>query len=456
MTSITNEPHVAVLAFPFGTHAAPLLTVIRCLSKAAPNVHFSFFNTAESNTMIFSNSNNDAVKAYNVSDGVPDKYVFTGKHQENIELFMKAAPENFWKGIEAAVAETGRKVSCLVTDGFFWFAAEMAEEMGVPWVPFWAGGPHSLSTHVLTDFIRDKVGAGGIGGREEEPLTFIPGMSKLRLRDLPEGILAGNLNSIFSTMLHKMGKMLPQATAVFINFFEELDPTLTNDLNSKFKKFLNVGPFNLLSLSPPPSTPDANNCLSWLNDQKAESVAYISFGRVATPPPTEILAIADALEASGVAFLWSLKDHSKVHLPKGFLDKTRASGMVVPWAPQLQILAHGAVGVFVTHCGWNSVLESIGGGVPMICRPFFGDHKVNTRMVEAVWEIGIKIDGEMFTKNGLISSLDLVLSQEKGKKMRGHIRGLKGLAEKAVGPQGSSTKNLKTLLSLVSRPKDIA
>jgi len=87
--------------------------------------------------------------------------VFAGKPQEHIELFMKSAPNSFKKAMEVAVSETGRKVSCLVSDAFFWFAGEMAEEIGVVWLPFWTAGPTSLSAHVYTDLIRDTSGVGG-------------------------------------------------------------------------------------------------------------------------------------------------------------------------------------------------------------------------------------------------------------------------------------------------------
>lgn len=265
----------------------------------------------------------------------------------------------------------------------------------------------------------------------------------------------GNLDSIFSRMLHQMGQALPRAASVFINSFEELDPTITQDLKSnKLKKFLSVGPSNLAT--PPPPAPDVDGCISWLEKQKGGSVAYISFGSVAVPPPEELNAIAEGLERSGVPFIWALRETSRTHLPKGFVEertKKLQQGMVVSWAPQREILRHGSVGVFVTHCGWNSVLESIEGGVPMICRPFFGDQRLNGRMVQDVWEIGVGVDGGVFAADGVLKSLDLVLVQETGKRMRERVQALNQLAKQAVGPKGSSTDNFKTLLDEITRPK---
>ncbi|KAM7278262.1 hypothetical protein ACFE04_005396 [Oxalis oulophora] len=324
--------HVAVLAFPFSTHAAPLLTITHRLAVASPTTHFSFFNTSKSNTTILSSTLYDKLPNLNVHDvwdGVPEGYVFVGKHQEDIELFMNAAVGSFREGIQAAEAETGRKVSCLVTDGFFWFGAEMAEEMqGVDWLPFWTGGPNSLSIHVYTDLIRTIVGVGGkLSGREDECINFIPGMNQVRVRDLPEGVVFGNLDSLFSRMLHQTGQVLHKSAAVFVNSFEEFNPSITKDLKSKFKKFLNIGPFILTS--PPPSQIDKFHCLPFLDVQSPASVAYISFGTVTTPPEVELVAIAEALESSKVPFIWSLKETLVSKLPNGFLANTKSHGTVL-------------------------------------------------------------------------------------------------------------------------------
>lgn len=282
----------------------------------------------------------------------------------------------------------------------------------------------------------------------EETLGFISGMEKIRVKDTPEGVVFGNLDSVFSKMLHQMGLALPRATAVFINSFEELDPTLTDNLRSEFKRYLNIGPLALLSSSTRETlVNDPHGCLAWMEKRSAASVAYISFGTVMSPPPGELAAIAEGLESSKVPFVWSLKN--MVHLPKGFLDRTREQGIVVPWAPQAELLKHEATGVFVTHCGWNSVLESVSGGVPMICRPFFGDQRLNGRAVEVVWEIGMTIINGVFTKDGFEECLERVLVQDDGKKMKRNAKKLKELAHEAVSSKGSSSENFRGLLDAV-------
>nr|QPF47162.1 UDP-glucose:flavonoid 3-o-glucosyltransferase [Clarkia gracilis subsp. sonomensis]QPF47163.1 UDP-glucose:flavonoid 3-o-glucosyltransferase [Clarkia gracilis subsp. sonomensis] len=450
-TAHHGQPHVAVLAFPFSTHAAPLLAATRRLAAASPTTLFSFFNTAVSNRSLgLSAGTHGNIRAYDISDGVPEGYVFAGKPQEEIELFMRAAPARFREGVEAAGVESGRRVRWLLTDAFFWFAAEMASEIEAPWVAFWTAGPTSLSAHIYTDLIRDNF-KGSLTAAEaqedETPLDFIPGMSKIRVRDLPEGILFGNLKSLFSDMLHRMGRALPSAAAVFLNSFEELDPAITDDLTSKLTTFLSIGPTNLLHKPPLPSDPDTDACLHWLDAQKPVSVVYVSFGSVTVPPRGELAALAEGLEVSGAPFLWSLKKSED--LPEGFVERTRRQGKVVPWAPQEAILSSAATGAFVTHCGWNSLLESVAGGVPMICRPFFGDQRINGRVVEGVLGIGVKLEGGVVSKEGLVRALGVVLLGEEGREMRKKMKLLREKAEWAVGAQGSSTRNFNQLVKLV-------
>ncbi|PKI70707.1 hypothetical protein CRG98_008940 [Punica granatum] len=363
-------PHVAVLAFPFSSHAASLLAVIRHLASAPPasTAVFSFFSTHKSNRSLFptppppttstitttattttttSSSSSSAfnmIKAYDVTDGVPEGYVLQGKPEEDIGLFMRAAPEGFRKAMEAAVADSGRRITCVVADAFFWFAEEIAAEQRVPWVAFWIGGPCSLAAHIYTDLLRSKLHVTyGIAGLGDERLNdFIPGA---------------------------------------------------------------------------PRVSDEYRCLLWLDSQKPApaSVAYIGFGTVKVPPRSELVAIAEALEASGV-----------------------------------DILSHGAVGAFVMHCGWSSLLEGIAGGVPMICRPFFADQGLNGRLIADVLGIGLMVEGGAITKEGLVRSLGMILNGDEGKRMRENVRHLRLQAGKALSPTGSSTGNFNKLLQIIT------
>ncbi|KAL4614976.1 hypothetical protein ACB092_07G091600 [Castanea dentata] len=453
MTKSSPHKHVAVLAFSFGSHALSLLTLVGKLAKAAPNVHFSFLNTQKSNHSLFSTAKPDEIlpniKAYDVADGIPAGHVLSPNPIEAVELFIKVSPQNFKRGLEVAVAETGKKISCLISDAFLTFAFEVAEDLHVPWIPIWLPFPCSLSAHVYTDLIRQRFASNKV---KDATLEFIPGLSQMRVSDLPEEVLSEQLEeSTFSHMLSQVGLVLPRASAVVLNFYEELNPPLLNrDFKTKLRNVLSVGLFTL-SL-PSQSDSDLTGCISWLDEQKERSVAYVSFGTVASPPQNELIALAEALEESGIPFLWSLKDNIKSLLPKGFVERTGMQGKIVPWTPQVKVLAHSSIAVFMTHCGSNSVSESVAYGVPLICRPFFGDHHMTGRMVEEVWGVGVKVEGGILTKSGLIKSLELILGHENGKEMRDKAQALKHTVQAAASPNGTAAKDFIHLVELISVP----
>ncbi|KAI3997446.1 hypothetical protein MKX01_008053 [Papaver californicum] len=460
-----NPNHVVVLAFPFGTHAVPLFNLVRRLAIQAPTLTFSFFSTSKSNQSVFRTSNNKStivpsnIKPYDVDDGVPKD--FTPRHPMDVfNLFIESMDENYRNRIHSVYGGDGgggemtmRMIKCFISDTFMYFGSDMADQLGVPLVSFWTAGACSLSTHYYTDLLRQSItlGPNGTEGREEECIDFIPGLSPLiRIGDLSEGVLFNCLEADgFSRMKHKMGLALPRAAAVTMNSFAELELPVLQDFKSKFQKCLTLGPLALTSHENPSHThDDPDGCLTWLDKQKSTSVAYISFGTVITLSPDELAALAEGLEESGVPFLWSLKHHLIGQLPNGFLERTSRRGFVVPWTPQQQVLGHDAVGVFVTHCGWNSVMESITAGVPMICCPVFGDQRINCRMVSEVWGIGIRIKDGVFMKEGMMECLDMIFSEEK---LREKVGALRGFAKHAVGPKGSSTKNFNTLAEIVCR-----
>ena len=452
IATTTENKHVAVFTFPSSGHVATLLNLVLKLSHATPHVTFSFFITPKFNQFLLSKPGIPAnVKIYAVSDGVPDGHTLSGRPEEEVNFFLQAGPQNLQKGIESAVSDTRRNITSIISDAFSASSLLVARELNVPWIALWVANPCSLSAHYYTDIIRQRHAKISVNGEKERNLSFIPGMSKFLIDDLPDDVTrGGDKKSHFLETLGSMGKILPQADAVLMNFYEELSPpSLLEDIKSKLQSVLHVG-FLSLALAPPPPETDNSGCLSWLDGHGSRSVAFVSFGTVMVPPPEELTAIAEALEASGIPFLWSLKENFQKFLPNEFLERTKEHGKVLPWVPQAQVLAHESVGVYITHCGLNSVSESIFNEVPMICRPLIGDNWINARMVEDEWEIGVRVENGVFSKNGLINGLKMVLIKEPGKKMRKKILELKKVLVDAAGPEGKAAKDFDSLVELIS------
>lgn len=157
--------------------------------------------------------------------------------------------------------------------------------------------------------------------------------------------------------------------------------------------------------------------------------------------------IAEALKrissSSSIRFLWVVKPNEESKLPSKFREKTEGSGIVVSWCPQLEVLAHPAVGCFVSHCGWNSTIEAISFGVPVVAMPQFLDQTTNAHFLEQVWEVGV-IPRE--DENGSIVSDEInrciaeVMQGNRGREIRKKAARFMALAMEAISEGGSSHK----------------
>ncbi|KAI6681892.1 hypothetical protein NL676_035773 [Syzygium grande] len=448
-----SEKHVAVCNFPLSSHPRTLAKLVCKLATTAPNVRFSFLSTAKSNDSVFPPPSRAAsmpsnLRVYDVGDGLPAGYHKAADDPRvEAELFLRAAPVNFLASVDIAVRDAGSKVSLLLTDGLVSLVAcEMAEKLHVPWVAFWTAAPYSLSMHVHAGLILElRQNAAD----EEKTLDTIPGLSVMRMTDLPEELVKAPDMSMISRMVHEVGNVLQRAAAVAIISYAEFDPEhLTADLKSKFSILLHLG-----CLTPSPPASDKTGCLTWLDSQGPQTVVYISFGSgtLTNPTPDEITALAAALESTRTPFLWSLNDQLKSQcLPGGFEERTSTHGRIVPWAPQREVLGHPACGAFVMQCGYNSVFESVAGGVPMICRPMAVDQMMTARAVEEVWGIGIGVEKRVITKSGMVKALEVVLRSEEGKEMRKKVGEFRQRLLVAVGPEGRAEADFKTLVELIS------
>lgn len=112
--------------------------------------------------------------------------------------------------------------------------------------------------------------------------------------------------------------------------------------------------------------PSRDACIEWLGQRAPRSVIYVSFGSMVELGAEQMEELVEGLRLSGYYFLWVVRPMEESKLPDGFLSE---KGLVVQWCPQLEVLADEVVGCFVTHCGWNSTLEALSLGVPMVGMP---------------------------------------------------------------------------------------
>ncbi|XP_031479012.1 anthocyanidin 3-O-glucosyltransferase 7-like [Nymphaea colorata] len=450
MRSVKQQvPHVALVAFPFASHPSCLLTLGRNLATVAEDVRFSFFTTAASmasmSVQIAACKDMANLTFHDVPDGLPEGFASSPQRpDETVELFMRSALD----GLRQALAAVP-PVSCLLSDSFLSFTQDLADELGVPRISFWTAAASSLTAHLYTHHIRETTNASGLNPDSNGAVAVdcIPGLPFLTLQDLPEGIISGRLDSLFSLLLEEVARTTPRSAAVIVNTFDAFESFSLPAIHNKIPACLFVGPLHLSTASA-----DRNGCLPFLDSHPPNSVVYVSFGTVADLllSKHELVALAEGLEFSRQPFLWSLKPERHADLPADFVDRVKGRGLVVPWAPQLLVIRHASTGVFLSHGGYNSLLENLVDGVPMIMRPFYGDQRVNSRLVERVLGTGLRLKGGTCTRESVVEAVRLVLDEGEGKGMREKVSQWKHKAHEAAGPTGSSSRNLKALVEMLS------
>lgn len=189
--------------------------------------------------------------------------------------------------------------------------------------------------------------------------------------------------------------------------------------------------------------PNVSATMNWLNQREDESVVYVAFGSVAQLNEEQMHELAWGLKQTNKPFLWVVRPSEESKLPKNFVQETLDKGLVVQWCSQLDVLAHKAVGCFVTHSGWNSTLEAISMGVPMVAVPRWSDQPTNAKYVADVWKMGVKAKGNemgLITRDVVDGCIREVMDEEKGKELRGNAKKWMKLAREAVNEGGSSDK----------------
>ncbi|KAF8690539.1 hypothetical protein HU200_040901 [Digitaria exilis] len=366
-------------------------------------------------------------------------------------LAVNRACEAPFRELLAALLEQRRdEVACLVADAHLLTLLDVARELGVPTLVLRTGSAACFRIFMAFPMLCDM---GYQPARESELDLPVRELPPYRVRDLLSTSAAGH--AVMSEVISRLVKAVATSSGLILNTFDALESaelaSLRRDLPAAVQVF-DVGPLHKLSPSPATSTSllrQDRRCLDWLDTQAPASVLYVSFGSLASMSATDIAEAAWGIADSDVPFLWVLRPAivpgsgaGAPPLPDGFLAAVDGRGVVVGWAPQEEVLEHAAVGAFWTHCGWNSTVEAVCAGVPMLCRPWFGDQMGNARYVADAWRVGVELDGEI--ERGKVAEAVAAMVMDGGTRRRARELG-KRAAESVAG--GASGVNVDKLAS---------
>lgn len=295
----------------------------------------------------------------------------------------------------------------------------------------------------------------------EKEMDWVPGMKNIRLRDFPSFIRTTNPDDIMVNYNIIQTKDASRAKAVVLNTYDDLEAEVIDAIRRKFDHVATIGPLQLLehevknpevrSIGPSLWRED-DASIAWLNDRAPNSVLYVNFGSITVLSRQQLLEFAWGLANSDHYFLWIIRPDmvsgESAVLPPEYLAEVEGRAKMVGWCAQERVLAHPAVGGFLTHCGWNSTLEGVSEGVPMICWPFFAEQQTNCRYACTDWEIGLEIEGEVMREK-VAELVKVVMEGEKGKEMRKKALEWKEKAHLAAKEDGSSYRNLDFLINKI-------
>ncbi|KAJ7946108.1 Glycosyltransferase [Quillaja saponaria] len=454
--------HVLLVSFPGQGHINPLLRLGKRLAAKGLLVTFS---TPQNVGKDMQEANDITNKATPIGDGFlqfeffEDGWAHDEPKRKELSDYLpqlELVGKQMITGMIKKYAEENQPVSCIINNPFVPWVCDVANEHGLPSAMIWVQSCAVFTAyyhyfHKLVPFPSDT---------EPHIDVQLPFMPLLKYNEIPDFLHPFSPFQILGTLILEQFKNLSIPFCILMDTFHELE----HDIIDYMSKFLLIKPVGPLFKNPKvPNTIirgdclKADDCIQWLNSKPQASVVYISFGSIVYQPQEQIDEIAYGLLNSQVSFLWVLKPphrdlEVKPHvLPDGFSEKTKDRGKLVQWSPQEEVLSHPSVACFLTHCGWNSSVEALTSGVPVLTFPAWGDQVTNAKFLVDVFGVGIRLghsqaENRLITRDEVKKCLQEATSGAKAVELKQNALKWKMEAEAAVAEGGSSDQNLQAFV----------
>ncbi|TXG74212.1 hypothetical protein EZV62_002791 [Acer yangbiense] len=433
---------VVFMLYPFQGHINPMLqlaTILHSRGFSITLVHPQFNSPNPSNHPEFT--------FIPISDNFSESKVSTGDIISIVSALNKNCEAPFKQCIEQLLKEDDHhdQISCIVYDGLMFFAQSVADHFKLPGISVRTSPAATILVYEVFPRLHEQ---GYISLLDLMSQDQAPDIESLRLKELAAVMREKTTDGIVE-LRAALTDSLKKSSAIIVNTMNFLEQEAVKIIQEMFpaSSIFTTGPFHKLAPSISSSLlKEDTNCISWLNRQSPKSVIYVSFGSMASIDEKELLEMAWGLADSEQPFLWVIRpgmvrDSKGMELlTKSFEERIGERGCIVEWAPQKEVLKHEAVGGFWTHCGWNSILESICEGVPMLCRPFFGDQNLNVRFVCDVWNVGLELESGKIKK-----AIRKLMVDREGEEMRKRAKDLKQKVDMSLKEGGSSYNSLNDL-----------
>ncbi|XP_071738988.1 UDP-glycosyltransferase 90A1-like [Rutidosis leptorrhynchoides] len=461
-TKTPTSLHVVLFPFMAKGHMIPLFQLARILLHR--NVAVTLFTTPANHPFVTASLSGTQTTVIPIPfpdniPGVPSGVESVDK-LSSMSLFFPFASstKSMQPYFEKIVQTLIPAVTFMVTDGFFDWTLESANKFSIPRLVYYGMSNFSITVTAVV-----AQNANLFNGKSENDKVVVPEFPwmKVTRNELDDVSSGRDVNSQFAEWMHDMILATRKSYGLVTNSFFELEPEYSNYWNMKYgPKSWSIGPFCAdQTLTKTESLfSQKSSWMIWL-DKKLElgsSVLYVAFGSQAEISLDQIQEIKLALEKSEVNFLWVMRKgvkESTLGFGDGFEERVKEKGIVVrEWVNQREILEHEIVKGFLSHCGWNSTLESICAAVPILAWPLSAEQPLNAKFVTEEIKIGLRVETCDGSVKGFVKWEELEKKVKElmegviGKEMRKKVKEISDAAVKAVEHGGSSWRSLNELI----------